>query len=147
MKRKGKWMSYLREQTELKENLIVDKVLSFVVKTFTWHCVVFSQGNVSHHGDSTPWNSTITQGKKSFLAGIQKLWTDKAWNDKEAIVFVELSLLQWQHRIVQGVLESWIAIYWSLTVNSFKTCWELLSNWISIPDILHYSCDQGQLSI
>ena len=147
MKRKGKWMSYLREQTELKENLIVDKVLSFVVKTFTWHGVVFGQWNVSHHGDSTPWNSTITQGKKSFLAGIQKLWTDKAWNDKEAIVFVELSLLQWQHRIVQGVPESWVAIYGSLTVNSFKTCWELLSNWISIPDILHYSCDQGQLSI
>jgi hypothetical protein len=34
-KKKRKTVAYLRKQAELKENLIVDKVLSFVVKTFT----------------------------------------------------------------------------------------------------------------
>jgi hypothetical protein len=33
--KKIKTIAYLRKQAKLKENLIVDKVLSFVVKTFT----------------------------------------------------------------------------------------------------------------
>jgi hypothetical protein len=33
--KKRKTVAYLRKQAKLEENLIVDKVLSFIVKTFT----------------------------------------------------------------------------------------------------------------
>lgn len=81
-------------QTILEQDLVVNEILSFVVKTLARDVSHLGKRDILHHCDAIPWDSFVTKGEESLTAGVEQLVLNKILDNDEAIVFVELALLK-----------------------------------------------------